>query len=63
MEFGRPTRRLLMNKIQRWLAYGEDRLIEKIDRKKAKIDARRGSVKKGRIIRNNNGTIRRVVVA
>ena len=52
-----------MNKIQRWMAYGEERLLDKIDRKKAEEDARRGSVKKGRIIRTSSGAIKRVLVA
>lgn len=52
-----------MNKIQRWIAYGEDKLINKIDSKKKEIDIRRGSVRKGRIIRTSNGAIKRVVVA
>jgi hypothetical protein len=51
-----------MNKAIRWLVSGEERFIDKIDRKKAEEDTRRGSVKKGRIIRNSNGTIRRVMV-
>jgi len=51
-----------MTKAIRWILTGEDKFIEKIDKRKAQEDIRRGSVKKGRIIRNNNGTIRRVMV-
>lgn len=49
-----------MTKAMNWLLRGEDRLVELIDKKKSKEDIRRGSVRKGRIIRNTNGTIRRV---
>jgi len=51
-----------MTKAIRWMIHGEDRLIEKIDKKKSEEDIRRGSVKKGRVIRTSNGVIKRVVV-
>lgn len=51
-----------MTKAIRWLLVGEDSLVDKIDKRKAQEDIRRGSVKKGRIIRNANGTIRRVAI-
>ena len=52
-----------MTKAIRWITSGEDRLIEKIDKRKAQDDIRRGSVRKGRIIRTKTGVIKRIVVA
>lgn len=51
-----------MTKAIRWIIYGEDRLVDKIDRKKKQDNIRRGSVKKGRIIRTEAGVIKRVIV-
>lgn len=52
-----------MTKAIRWLLKDEDRLIDKIDRRKAQEDTRRGSVKRGKIIRTEHGAIKRVVVS
>lgn len=51
-----------MSKALRFLLYGENRLIDKLDKKKKEESIRRGTKKYGKIIRNENGTIRRVVV-
>lgn len=51
-----------MTKAIRWLLNGEDRLIDKIDKRKKVDDIRRGSTKKGRVIRTSTGVIKRVIV-
>ena len=52
-----------MTKALRWLLKDEDRLLDRIDKRKAEEDSRRGSIKKGRIIRTKTGVIKRVVIA
>jgi hypothetical protein len=51
-----------MTKAIRWILQGEDRLIDKIDRRKKEEAIRVGYIRKGRIIRTDTGVIRRVVV-
>ncbi len=42
--------------------HAEDRLIKNIDKKKSEVAMVRGTKRYGRIIRNENGTIRKVMV-